>query len=124
MKKSVLTPVNIVLASLLYFLIASAALAQEPATETKQETKLAKYCTNSENGKLSITDMDGKLVTEPIALKNGATVSLDGIITWKDGSKSTLKPGDCVGVDKLGGVYVSIAPSSSKNSNPGIISNR
>jgi len=124
MKKSILSPVYIIIASLLYFLIASAALAQEPATETKQEVKLVKYCSTSDNGKMSITDADGKAVTETITMKNGATVSLDGTITWKDGSKSMLNPGDCIGVDKLGGVYVSIAPTSSKNSNPGIISNR
>ncbi|CAN5495925.1 hypothetical protein BH11BAC1_BH11BAC1_09940 [soil metagenome] len=124
MKKSILNPAYIVLASLIYFLIASAALAQEPGTETKQEIHLAKYCTNSENGKMSIVDVDGKQVTEPITLKNGATVSLDGAITWKDGSKSNLNPGDCIGVDKLGGVYIFIAPTSKINNSNGIISNR
>ena len=124
MKKATITPVFIVLASALYFLIASAALAQEPATDSKQDNKLVKYCVTSDNGKTSMMTADGKQVSEPVAFENGATVSLDGIITWKDGSKTTLKNGDCVGVDNLGAVYVAKAPVSSEAQNPGIISNR
>jgi hypothetical protein len=124
MKKATIPPVFIVIASALYFLLASAALAQEPVTDTKQDSKLVKYCTTSDNGKTSMMTADGKTVSEPIAFDNGATVSLDGIITWKDGSKTTLKNGDCVGVDNLGAVYVAKAPISSETKNSGVISNR
>jgi hypothetical protein len=63
-------------------------------------------------------------VTEPVTFQNGATVSLDGIITWKDGSKTTLKNGDCVGVDILGAVYVARAPVTTEKNNSGVTSNK
>ena len=124
MKKIILPPVFIVVASALYFLLVSVALAQEPIQDSKTDNKVIKYCSTSENGKTILTSSDGKQVTEPIAFQNGASVSLDGIITWKDGSKTTLKTGDCVGVDSWGAVYISKAPISSEKDNSGIISNR
>jgi len=125
MKKiTLLTPVFIVLASVLYFLLVSVALAQEPTTDSKQDNKLVKYCVSSTNGSTTITSADGKQISEAVSFPNGANVSLDGIITWKDGSKTTLRNGDCVGIDILGAVYVAKAPSSSIKDNSGIISNR
>ena len=124
MKKLTLPPELIIIASALYFLLASVALAQEPVTESKTENKIVKYCSSSENGKTTLTSTDGKQVSEPVAFQNGATVSLDGIITWKDGSKTTLQNGDCVGVDNWGAVYISKAPVSSEKNNAGVISNR
>ena len=125
MKKITLTPVFIVLASALYFLLASVALAQEPSTDSKQDNKLVKYCVSAGNGGTTMTNADGKQVTEAVSFPNGATCSTDGIITWKDGSKTTLSNGDCVGIDNLGAVYVAKAPTSSlKKDNAGIISNR
>ena len=125
MKKSLLPPVFIVIASALYFLIASVALAQDPVTtDKKSEIKIVKYCTVAENGKTTLTSSEGQAVTEAIAFENGASVSLDGIITWKDGSKTTLANGDCVGVDNWGAVYISKAPLTTEKSNSGIISNR
>jgi hypothetical protein len=124
MKKATLPPVFIVLASVLYFLLASVALAQEPASDNKQDNKLVKYCTSATNGKTTLQSADGKEVSEPVTFQNGATVSLDGIITWKDGSKTTLAAGDCVGVDILGAVYVAKAPVSSENPNSNMTSNK
>lgn len=130
MKKLILPPVFIVVASALYFLLASVALAQEPVQDNKTDNKVIKYCSSSESGKTTISSSDGKQITEPVAFQNGATVSLDGIITWKDGSKTTLKNGDCVGVDSWGAVYISKAtlnsdkPLSSEKENSGVISNR
>lgn len=123
MKKAILPPIFIVLASAIYFLLASVALAQEPATDVKQDNKLVKYCTSKSEGKMTMLNADGKEMSEPITFQNGATVSLDGVITWKDGSKTTLGAGDCVGVDILGAVYVSKAPLSEKPSSS-MISNR
>jgi hypothetical protein len=123
MKKVTYTPVFIVIASLLYFLIATAALAQEPVNNTT-DSKQVKYCTSASNGKMSITASDGSEVKEPISFQNGATVSLDGIITWKDGSKTTLSAGDCVGVDILGAVYVAKAPVSEEKHDAGMTSNK
>ena len=124
MKKLTLPPAFIIIASALYFLIASVALAQEPVTESKTEYKIIKYCSSSENGKTTLMSEDGKQVSEPVSFQNGASVSLDGIITWKDGSKTTLQNGDCVGVDNWGAVYISKAPISSEKNNAGVISNR
>ena len=123
MKKLTLPPVFIVIASALYFLLASAALAQEPATEIKQDNKVVKYCASSSNGNTVMMTTDGNQVSEPIAFQNGASVSLDGIITWKNGSKTTLHNGDCVGVDNLGAVYVAkapVRPEKEKESSSGI----
>jgi hypothetical protein len=124
MKKIILPPVYIVVASALYFLLATVALAQEPVQDNKTDNKVVKYCSTTENGKNTLTSSDGKQVTEPVAFQNGATVSLDGIITWKDGSKTTLNNGDCVGIDSWGAVSISKAPISSEKDNSGIISNR
>ncbi len=123
MKKETIHPVLICIASLIYFLIASFAFAQNPETNMKQDVKLAKYCFTNDNGKSSIMNVDGNQVNEPIAFQNGATVSLDGIVTWKDGSKSRLENGDCIGVDIIGAVYVAKAPSSSVKTG-GVTSNR
>jgi hypothetical protein len=124
MKKFTLPPVFIVIAAAIYFLLASVALAQEPVNGSKQDNKLVKYCASATNGSTTITTNDGSQVTEPVALQNGASVSLDGIITWKDGSKTTLHNGDCVGVDNLGAVYISKAPAQNEKSNAGTMSNR
>jgi len=126
MKKLTLPPAVILIASAIYFLIASVALAQEPAADNnnKQDNKLVKYCMSTDNGKTFITGADGKQVSEPVTFQNGATVSLDGIITWKDGSKTTLEFGDCVGVDILGAVYVAKSPVTHEKSTSGIMSKK
>ena len=124
MKKLTLPPLFIVIASALYFLLVSVALAQEPVTESKQDNKLVKYCVSDASGANTITTSEGTQVNEPIALQNGAIVSLEGIITWKDGSKTTLHNGDCVGVDINGAVYVAKAPAQTEKSNSGITSHR
>jgi hypothetical protein len=124
MKKTTLPPVFIVIASAIYFLIASVALAQEPQKEELRDNKLVKYCTSSDNGKTTLVSPDGKQITETVNLENGATVSLDGIITWKDGSKTTLKSGDCVGIDNWGAVYVAKAPATTEKTDTEVSSNR
>jgi hypothetical protein len=57
-----------------------------------------KYCAKMMNGKLTVMH-EGKEVTRIAVLTNGTKIEPDGTITKKDGTKLTLKVGECMDTD-------------------------
>ena len=121
MKKTTQFSAVLVLATTVYFLLAGIALAQEPSTTTKTDDTPVKYCLSLTDNKAELQS-DGKTVTSDVSLTCGATVSPDGKVTWKDGSKSTLKNGDCI--DNTGATYVAQTPEKNKENKQGMMSNK
>lgn len=121
MKKTTQFSTVLVLATTVYFLLAGIALAQEPAGTTKTDPAPAKYCLTMTDSKAELQN-DGKTVTSDVNLTCGATVSPDGKVTWKDGSKSTLKNGDCI--DNSGATYIAQTPEKNKENKQGMMSNK
>lgn len=54
-----------------------------------------KYCAKMKDGRLTVMH-DNMVVTSMVMLDNGATLSADGTITDKDGTKRMLRENECI----------------------------
>lgn len=64
-----------------------------------------KYCAKMKNGKLTMMH-EGKELTADVTLDNGTRIKTDGTVVKKDGTKMTLKKGECVDREgKMAGMY-------------------
>lgn len=57
-----------------------------------------RYCAKLMDG-LVVVSENGKQLTQVATLGNGTEISMNGIVTKKDGSKLIMKEGDCVDKD-------------------------
>lgn len=56
------------------------------------------YCAKMRDGKLVVM-FQGNILAADVFLKNGTTVKPDGTIITKDGVRTNLKEGECIGAD-------------------------
>jgi len=57
-----------------------------------------KYCTEMKDGKIVVMH-EGKELVSAVTLSNGTTITTDGYVLKKDGSKMMLQESECVDVD-------------------------
>ena len=90
------------------------ALAQQPQQSQNSGSILAPaqtssqwkdtYCASTRDGNIIVMNGKTELVVN-MTLENGTTITTDGYVIKKDGTKTALKDGDCV--DKNGNVIQS-----------------
>lgn len=71
------------------------------------------YCAKIKDGKKVIMH-DGYVLTSEVTLANGTKIQIDGTIIKKDGTKGTLKEGECI--SKEGVMTEEIAKKSKSKS--------
>ncbi len=95
---------------------ASATMAQDLlAEELKSEVptvKGSKFCVSVNNGS-TVVMSDGKPMSTATTLEDGAQLTSDGKVLWKDNSTTQLKEGYCI--DQGGTLYVN--NKSARNDN-------
>ena len=90
----------ILLSAISFYSFAVPAQNAESISLLKQNE--IKYCVGSDNGKTMVKH-DGKTISDPVTLMSGAVLNEDGVITWKDKSRTKLKSGYCI--DESGKVF-------------------
>ena len=68
------------------------------ATAHNSKEHPEKYCAKMEGGKKVIMHQ-GSIITTEATLNNGTRIQPDGTILKKDGTKITLKEGECISQD-------------------------
>jgi hypothetical protein len=81
----------------LCFTFSMTAFAQTTSGQ-KSVGNEVKYCAMLKDGKMMLMK-DNAPVSADVTLKDGTRVTRDGSITRKDGTKSTLRNGDCIDKD-------------------------
>ncbi|CAN5399821.1 hypothetical protein BH11BAC1_BH11BAC1_07160 [soil metagenome] len=68
-------------------------------TETSEKNR-TKFCVESFEGKTVITE-NGEVLTVPQTIDNGTQLLTDGIVVWRDGSRTILRLGDCIDMNAV-----------------------
>ncbi|HLP13755.1 MAG TPA: DUF6799 domain-containing protein [Flavobacteriales bacterium] len=56
------------------------------------------YCAATVSGH-TVVICEGNTVTENVTLQNGKTLTPEGVIIDKDGTRTQMQPGECIGKD-------------------------
>lgn len=59
-----------------------------------------KYCAKMSAGK-KVVMHEGKIITANVTLSNGTVVQPDAVVILKDGMRTTLNDGECIGPDGI-----------------------
>jgi len=78
----------------------------------KPEKEDDRYCAKMKDGVMKVVH-EGEVITMDVLLADGTQVKTDGNIIKKDGTRITLKEGECI--DKSG--QLSSQPAKEKNKN-------
>jgi hypothetical protein len=74
------------------------AMAQDAYANADSKPHGDKYCAKMMNGKMMVM-YEGKEITSDVSLANGMQVTANGTLIKNDGSKVTLKNGECIDKD-------------------------